>query len=79
MFGCSVMTWTNRHVILGQFLTFYPLTGLTIKNKKKIKKPENAREIVISHQCTKNYMFGCRVMALDKHGLFWVNFCPFTT
>ena len=50
MFGCSVMAWTNRQVILAQFLTFYPLTGLAIKLYKEIRMPENAKETMISHQ-----------------------------
>ena len=50
MFGCSVTAWTNRQVILAQFLTFYPLTGLAIKLYKETRMPENAKETMISHK-----------------------------
>lgn len=69
MLDCRDMA-QDKHIILGKFLPFNPVTGL----KKTL------RDIMISHQCIKNYDNVC----LQCYGSeqtersFQVHFCPFT-
>ena len=68
--------------ILGNFLPFYSPNSPKNENFKKMKKTRG--DIIILHNCTKNY--GYRLycswgMACDRcncYFSFWTIFCPFT-
>lgn len=59
MFDCRDMAWTNRWIILGQFLPFTHLLVQQLKFPKAITLPT---ELLCFYNSVPSIMFGCKDM-----------------
>ena len=70
-FGSRVMTQDKQTEQFGPIYAILPTNRSKNQNFSKINK--RVEDILISHQCNKNYdMFGCRVVPQNKQASHFV-------